>query len=208
MNDYRETEHGRLLCGIQERKNEFLKEFRKEHPRACDIHAYISVNDDKYKGQFIKVYNGKCAYCGVSNLSIPKEMFEIDHFCPKEMSRFKTKAEAGQIENLVLACHTCNHNKHDFEVPDAQHDNLHPDLEGIKDAFYRDELFYIRVSEGQPRVTEQFYEQLRLGRETARIDYLLMSMRDLFERIESKPEIHDMLGSAIMLLQSKRNCAV
>ncbi|MDO5444666.1 MAG: hypothetical protein Q4F31_03480 [Eubacteriales bacterium] len=52
----------------------------------------------------------------------------------------------------------------------------------------------------------QFYNQLQLGRETARIDYLLMCMRGFYERVANNPDIHDKVGQAIFLLQSKRNC--
>lgn len=205
MNDYRETKYCQDLSGIPERKSQFMEEFNKEHPRARDVHAYVSPNNSKYKTKFIDVYKGKCAYCGVSISLMPKEMFEIDHYLPKEMSRFKTKADAGYIENLILSCRTCNHNKSSFEISDELHNTLHPDYEEIKNAFYRDDLFYIRVSDGQPSVAIQFYNQLQLGRETARIDYLLMCMRGFYERVANNPDIHDKVGQAIILLQSKRN---
>lgn len=37
-----------------------------EHPNAKDMHRYISDNSQKFKLEFIKAYNGKCAYCGAS----------------------------------------------------------------------------------------------------------------------------------------------
>ena len=39
---------------------------KAEHPYAQDMHTYISNNSEKFKLEFLKVYNGKCAYCGVS----------------------------------------------------------------------------------------------------------------------------------------------
>ena len=208
MSDYRETRYCESLDGILDRKSTFMVAFRKEHPRVKDIHRYVYPNDSRYKSEFIEIYKGKCAYCGASIKFIPKEMFEIDHFLPKEMVRFVTKADAGKIENLVLACHTCNHNKSSFEVPDELYSNLHPDHDGIKNAFFRDDMFYIRLSTGQPVAVARFYEQLRLGRETVRLDYLLTCMYGLCERTKDKEELNAMLEKAIRLLQAKRNLGV
>mgnify|MGYP000060833833 CR=1 FL=1 len=40
----------------------------------------ISDNSQKFKLEFIKAYNGKCAYCGASIDLIKRTEFEIDHF--------------------------------------------------------------------------------------------------------------------------------
>lgn len=49
------------------------------------MHRYISDNSQKFKLEFIKAYNGKCAYCGASIDLIKKNEFEIDHFYMKKL---------------------------------------------------------------------------------------------------------------------------
>jgi len=205
MSDYRNTKYCSCLDSIKTDKMIFGNKIHKEHPRVKDLHAQISPNACKYKTEFIKMYNGKCAYCGVSIQLIPRRMFEIDHYIPVTSRRFRSRACAGFMDNLILSCHTCNHNKGDFEVPDYLLDQLHPDNPGIKKSFFRDDLFYIRVVPEQPVEVTEFYNKLNLGRETNRIDYLLMCMLGLYSRIEDRPDIHDKLGKAIELLRAKRN---
>lgn len=205
MDDYRDTAYCPGFEKTVEKKLEFLNKFREDHPRARDIHAYVSDNRGKYKLPFVRVYNGKCAYCGTSIEIIPKSMLEIDHFIPQTSSQFATKADAGHIENIVLSCHTCNHNKSDYELPDNLHDLLHPDHAGIKSVYYRDEMFYIKVADGQPEEVTHFYDQLQLGRETCRLDYLLLSMRGLYNKMSASSEAYSILGQAIEKLQKKRN---
>lgn len=122
------------------------KMIKTDYPRARDMHHYLASNDARYKAEFIKAYNGKCSYCGVSNEIISKEFFEIDHFIYKAC--FSSKADAGKMENLVLACHTCNHLKNDFEISHQDAHKLHPDGKVIVECFKRDEKYYICISDG------------------------------------------------------------
>ena len=203
--DYRDTEYCPGFENVKQCKREFMELFRTDHPRAKDVHRYVSNNDDIYKSHFMKVYNGKCAYCGASIKIIPKSMLEIDHFIPHTAACFNTKADAGYIENLVLSCHTCNHNKSDFQIPIELQEVTHPDNEGIKSLFFRDELYYIRVADGAPEETMDFYYKLKLDRPSCRVDYLLLNMIGLYEKVADKPDIHEKLGQAIELLREKRN---
>lgn len=66
-------------------------------------------------------------------------------------------------------------------------------------------MYYIRVSDGQPREVTEFYKQLDLGRQSCRVDYLLLNMKGLYDRTADRPNIHDRLGQAISLLSEKRN---
>lgn len=145
------------------------------------------------------------AYCGASVRVIPKFMFEIDHFVPQSSTCFASKADAGEISNIVLSCRTCNHNKSDFSMSLAIQPLLHPDYDGIKSAFFRDEMYYIRVSDGQPNEVTKFYKRLGLDRPSCRLDYLLLNMKGLYEKIADRPDIHNLLGQAIMLLSERRN---
>lgn len=203
--DYRDTEYCPGYGNILEDKKIFMDSFRTQHPRAKDIHAYVSKNEGTYKKDFIKIYNGKCAYCGTSIKIIPKTMFEIDHFIPQSADCFVNKAAAGDISNIVLSCQTCNHNKSNFLIEPEIRSLLHPDHDGIRNAFFRDELYYIRVVDGQPREVTDFYKQLELDRQICRLDYLLLNMKGLYAKIADRPEIHNLLGEAISLLSEKRN---
>lgn len=62
-----------------------------DHPKAEDLHNYISNNYTKYKLEFMKAYNYKCAYCGVSSQLIPKELFEVDHYIYQNQKGLKVK---------------------------------------------------------------------------------------------------------------------
>ena len=131
-----------------------------------------------------------------------------DHLTIYEKSkRFAGKADAGYIENLVLACHNCNHDKSSFEFPDEKYNDLYPDEEEIKKTFIRDDDYYIKVADEKETdiIVKAFYEKLHLGSEIHRIDYLLMSMMGLQENIKDNPEACSQLGKAIKKLHTKRN---
>lgn len=206
-NDYRRTKYCPLFGDITANKQSVVEEILKDHPQAQDVHTYISKNDEKYKTMFIKAYNGKCSYCGASLDLIPKRMFEIDHFIYEKSPRFKTKKEAGYIENLVLACQTCNRNKRSFAITNDSFDALFPDGEQITKSFIRDEMYYIKLTDESSNNTtiKAFYEQLELGSEMRRLDYLLMSLLGLQSKMDNNSDIYLKMGQAVALLRSKRN---
>lgn len=206
--DYRNTKYCEPLSEIANKKKKVAAAIVKEHPHARDMHTYISPNDSEYKTEFMKAYNWKCSYCGVSIELIPKHMFEIDHFTYKESPRFGgSKAAAGYIENLVLSCHDCNHSKSSLEIPENMHCFLHPDSPKITDTFVRDEQYYIRINDEMKdnSIIEEFYEKLDLGNELHRIDYLLMNMKGLYNKVKDKSSRYNKLLEAIDLLQKRRN---
>ena len=207
--DYRNTKYCPEMGNIEERKNSLVAEIRKTHPRATDMYAILS-KELSHRDRFFKAYHAKCAYCGVSLDILPCQMFEIDHFIPKASCKFGgSKAAAGNMKNLVLACHDCNRWKSDFDTSGLEND-LHPDYEGITQSFFRDSQYYIRVSapkENDSNV-KAFYNQLHLGNELRRVDYLLMNMRGMYDAMKlegMKPEVLKELLEAIHLLQKKRN---
>lgn len=205
--DFRNTEYCPAMGNIEDKKRTVAEAIIKDHPLARDMHAYISNNRKKYKKLFICAYNGKCAYCGVNISLIPKDSFEIDHFIYEKDPRFSSKADAGYIDNLVLACHKCNHSKRGLSLPDESHAYLHPDKPGITDTFIRDENFYIIKSEQKANdpATSLFYSQLHLGAEFHRLDFLLMNMKGLQQEVDGNASIHKQLSEAIELIQIKRN---
>ena len=143
--DYRRTRYCPQLIDLEKNKKSVVDEVLKDHPRAEDMHNYISSNEGRYKSLFIKAYNGKCSYCGVSLALISKRMFEVDHFIYEKSPKFKSKKYAGYIENLVLACQDCNRNKSSFIVDDASFESLYPDGDQITLSFIRDDMYYIRI---------------------------------------------------------------
>lgn len=207
MGDYRNTQYCCSIGDIKKRKNIVKKQVLKDHKKATDLHKYISVRDSSYKMAFIKAYNYKCAYCGVSLDLIDKDDFEIDHFIPESANCFNGKAEAGVIDNLILACRNCNRKKGDYVIDNDELNELNPDMSLITANFVRDDMYYIRLSKDAMKKTEvkNFYKKLHLDSEKHRLDYLLMSMIGMRDDLKRKGKDSSWLGDLISLLQRKRN---
>lgn len=205
--DYRVTEYCPEFDNILTKKAGLVEMIRKKHPRRRDLHCLISPNDSEYKIPFMEVYNCKCSYCGVSIDIIPKDNFEIDHYIYKEdKEKFSTAADAGYIENLVLACRRCNHQKSSFAIEDDFLEILHPDSDCIKTVFERSESYDIVISKEyikSPTIIA-FYNQLKLGQEVHKFDYLLLKMMGQ-QKSAASSDKYRALGEAISLLRQRRN---
>lgn len=210
--DYRNTKYCPKICNLKSQKENVRKSVLDKHPRAKDMHIYVSQNDELFKEQFAKAYNWKCAYCGVSVKIISRKMFEIDHFIPKQSKVFgHNKTKAGYIENLVLSCYECNRSKGSHEWVDKDLHKINPDGIDILKSFVRDNEYYIKISDEMKNdaTVNSFYNQLCLGNQLHRIDYLLMNMLGLAEKISStNNSIYKMLLEAINILREKRNLMV
>lgn len=206
--DYRLTEYDVPNINLKEKKKAVESLVKTDHPKARDMHAYISQRNKPYRKKFIEAYQGKCAYCGVSTFVISSELFEVDHF--RYEKGFPTKADAGFIDNLVLACHLCNHAKGDFAFSHGNEDLLHPDNTKIKSVFCRNDDYYIQIQDEYAHNTEieDFYIKLDLGGEIHRLDYLLMSMYALCKKIGTGHKATPNLEKALNLLRTKRNIGV
>lgn len=208
VEDYRKTAYDPEFGDIASKKVALVAEIKNMHPRQRDMHSLVSVNDSVWKRKFMQIYNGKCAYCGVSLDIVPQRYFEVDHFIYKEHPRFcGSKANAGYMDNLVLACNLCNRSKDDIDLPDDTHSYLHPDKTGIAGTFIRDDTFYIKISEDMKdnEKANELYQALKLDAEVRRLDYLLMNMKGLRSNINENSPAHKWLADAIALLQRKRN---
>lgn len=205
--DYRRTKYCPELVDIKEKKKKIEALIKKEHPHAQDMHTYISDNSEKYKLKFVQAYNGKCAYCGVSIDLIKKNEFEIDHFLYEKFPKFKTKKEAGYIENLILACHDCNHNKSDFWINEDCYNALYPDEKEMQKTFFRDEQYYICISDEykDDKSINEFYDKVRLGTELYRLDYLLMNIIGLQRKCQENKDLYAGLGKIMDVIREKRN---
>lgn len=206
MEDYRNTKYCDNLTEIQTRKADVEKMIKKDHPCAKNMHDYLKKDDEPYKNAFMKAYNGKCAYCGVSVDLIPKDNFEIDHFI-NEASFSEDKIKASSINNLVLACHACNHSKNAFAIDDTNKNELNPDGTLLIKNIIRDEKYYICVSDDakEKHYVNDFYTILHLGAEIHRLDFLLMNMIGLYNKHKDSPKNMEDLLKAIKILKSKRN---
>lgn len=210
MDDYRKTKYCLSFENINLNKNKFLEELKLEFPEIEDIYSKISKNDELYKIKFMKIYNCRCSYCGVSLDILNKRMFEIDHYIYKKSPKFKDNNEADKIENLVLSCQYCNRKKRDFSIPDTEYILLYPDGEEIKKVFYRDEQYYIRISNNYSlnQTINKFYKKLKLDAEVRRLDFLLINLLKFKKIYKNKLEglrIFNDVCSIIEKLKNKRN---
>ena len=80
---------------------------------------------------------------------------------------FFTKDDAGYMENLILSCHDCNHNKNSFLIEKEEMDTLNLDGEKIKNVFIKDDKYYIQINDEFKENTtiEGFYNKSCLGSE-------------------------------------------
>lgn len=202
--DYRNTKYCKPIENIKEKKSVLNKKICKEHPRVKIIYNQVSDNKGDYKASFMEMYNYKCCYCGNSIKNINSTLFEVDHYICE--SSFDTKEEAGKMENLVLACYDCNRPKSDLLIVGEYIRMLNPDFEDIKDVFYRDDDYYISISEDfkNDYFINKFYNQLKLGYQARRLDFLLMNMSGLCDKLEGQQQ-SEKLNMVLTKLKEKRN---
>ena len=206
-NDYRNTIYCTVLENVDEKKKALKEKIQEEHPRVKIIYNQVKDRKGDYKSPFMEIYNYKCGYCGNSILNIGANLLEVDHYICE--SSFASKEEAGKIENLVLACYDCNRSKLDLTMADEYIDMLNPDCDKIRNVFNRDDLYYIKISEEfeEDAFVKRFHEQLKLGYQTKRLDFLLMSIRGLCNELEGNPKLGE-LNSILIKLQEKRNITI
>lgn len=162
-------------------KKALLSKIKIKHKRAKNIYNLISLNNSEYRDDFMKCYDNKCAYCGISLGIIEKNQFEIDHFIPKDLMNKNTIS----INNLVLSCYNCNRKKVDF-MPGEK--ILHPDMLYLHDIFVRDADFYIVVSDKYKnnKNINNFYDQLKFNSDKRRIDFMIMYIDELIVVLEKQ----------------------
>lgn len=205
MDDYRNNEFENAFNNVTSKKREVEKFIKYNHPRAKSMYSFVKQNDSVYKIRFMNAYNNKCSYCGLSSLLAPSLYFEIDHFIEKNNEIFKSRYEADSMNNIVLACHRCNHGKSDYIIPARLRDILFPDGETIKLVFKRDERFNIVISNEYKSDNDikAFYDKLGLNHETHRLDYVLLYLIKLQERIQD-PKLYQRIGKLVEILRKKR----
>ena len=204
-NDYRNTKYNISEINIIERKKELDKRIREECPKVKVIYNKISKKGSDYNKQFIKIYNNKCAYCGISTEVISSDLFEIDHFIC-ESSFNGDKIRAGELNNLVLSCKKCNRGKSDLKWSKEYNSKFNVDDQSISKLFFRDEDYYIRIEHNfiEDNTICNFYEKLKYHEEVRRLDFLLMNLYGFREK-HHNDDILKKISDCIIILQKKRN---
>lgn len=141
----------------------------------------------------------------------PVESFEIDHFV-NEASFPKTaegREAAGRVRNLVWSCTSCNRGKRALTLIPPYDKILNADDGSIAKVFKRDDQFYIQIRNEfkNDEFVNKFYDELHLGYEARRLDYLLLKMQGMHDS-ESDEVKKTKLGESIYLLLRKRNTMI
>ena len=201
-NDYRNSQYCPKLDSITSKKKDLQKKIESQYPKCKNFYPIISKKKGNHRENFANIYNRKCAYCGVSLAIMP--MFEIEHYISKKY--FASEDDAGQIDNLVYSCFSCNRNKHDFKINKQYVALLNPDNESIAKVFIRDDNYSIQIQKEYETddIIQAFYKKLHFNFDIRRLDYLLLCMHGLSKRITDKND-RQKLAKAINLLQTKRN---
>lgn len=172
------------------------------------MYNQIHEREGEYIREFYEIYNKKCSYCGAKLGLLPIECFEIDHFINEASFSDDTngRAEAGKIENLVLSCTSCNRKKKNLEIDLSCRELLNVDNGNIATVFVRSEEYYININEKfkDNIFINRFYNELHLGYETRRLDYLALLLDERRKR-ESDSQKQQQLGDALSIILKRRN---
>ncbi|MDN4601498.1 HNH endonuclease [Paenibacillus sp. F6_3S_P_1C] len=208
IKDYRNTSLNYYDFTIGERKANFLRKLRLEHPRVRNIYSHIKNRTNKFNLVFRELYFEKCAYCGLSTQVVDSSRFEVDHVIPISVIQLDlghTADKLNAIENLVSSCQMCNRAKTNFYCEEADFEVLHPDNEFLREVFERTEEYSIIVSPKYKsnEAVKEFYGKLKLGSQLKRLDYLLMEMKDFCDKYEGDSIISE-VERLIYKIESKR----
>lgn len=203
--DYRNTKYKQFNNDILKQKEELNQQIKRKHPRLQIIYNKVNDRNSEFNKEFQKIYNRKCVYCGVNQDIMSSGLFEVDHFIC-ESSFEGNLVEAGVLSNLVLSCKKCNRAKGDLRWEEQYSSVFEVDSRNIVNVFYRDSDYSIKI---QPQyhsddIVNKFYKKLKLDEEVRRLDYLLMTMNDFYDKYESDDRLTGLLKS-IRLLQKARN---
>lgn len=206
--DYRNTIYCPVLENVEEKKKALEDEIKSESPRTKIIYNRVHDRNNKYHKKFAKIYNNKCAYCGALWGLLPVESFEVDHFLNEGSfpDMLKGRIEAGKMKNLVWSCISCNRGKRGITITLPYDDILNVDNGNITAVFKRDGDYYIQICDTyqEDEFIQQFYEELHLGFETRRLDYLCLQLEGKYQAEKDEARKHQ-LGEQLLTLLKKRN---
>lgn len=203
--DYRNTIYNQYNNDILKQKEELNQKIKIKHPRLKNIYNKVKDRNSEFNKTFQEIYNRKCVYCGVNQDIMSSGLFEVDHFIC-ESSFEGNLVEAGVLSNLVLSCKKCNRAKGDLRWEEQYSSVFEVDSRNIVNVFCRASDYSIKI---QPQyhsddIVNKFYKKLKLDEEVRRLDYLLMTMNDFYDKYESDDRLTGLLRS-IRLLQKARN---
>ena len=203
--DYRNTKYKQFNNDILKQKEDLNQKIKIKHPRLENIYNKVKDRNSEFNETFQEIYNRKCVYCGVNQDIMSSGLFEVDHFIC-ESSFEGNLVEAGVLSNLVLSCKKCNRAKGDLRWEEQYSSVFEVDSRNIVNVFYRASDYSIKI---QPQyhsddIVNKFYKKLKLDEEVRRLDYLLMTMNDFYDKYESDDRLTGLLKS-IRLLQKARN---
>ena len=203
--DYRNTIYNQYNNDILKQKEELNQKIKIKHPRLKNIYNKVKDRNSEFNKKFQEIYNRKCVYCGVNQDIMSSGLFEVDHFIC-ESSFEGNLVEAGVLSNLVLSCKKCNRAKGDLRWEEQYSSVFEVDSRNIVNVFCRASDYSIKI---QPQyhsddIVNKFYKKLKLDEEVRRLDYLLMTMNDFYDKYESDDRLTGLLRS-IRLLQKARN---
>lgn len=199
--DYRYTKFSQVPTNLCEKKQALEDNIHEKYPRRKNIYKVLS-KEYKYKKLFAEIYGNRCAYCGLMVNIVSLSSFQIDHIVPSAVLKTRGIHPDNSISNLAFSCQICNHYKSNIDFSQPELLGLHPDKEKIKEIFYRDSDYYIKINnEENNESIQKVYDKLCLGAQLKRVDYLLMCLHDL---MELHPEILE-ISRAYMLLLDRRS---
>jgi len=209
-NDYRNTDKCPKLSNVSFGKRNLEERIRLKHKKAVIMFNFVSDKSTEYYEDFKKIYNYKCAYCGVDVRFIGSRLMEVDHFINESSFEDSTdgRAEAGKVSNLVFSCYPCNRGKGKFHIKSNYRNVLNPDDNSIAAIFNRDDMYNIYVDNNyaNDEFVQQLFARLSLSTEARRIDYLLIEMQNLVLQLQcSNKEVANNLEICMNKLQQKRN---
>lgn len=202
--DYRNTNYCSRLQELGEKKRLLNNEICNKHPKLKIVYNKVKSTDSIYKKKFMEIYNYKCSYCGNSIKNLSSTLFEVDHYICE--SSFDSNEEAGKMDNLVLACYDCNRSKRNFLIQEDYRKLLNPDLGYIRSVFFRDDQYYIKISEkykDDPFI-KKFYDSMKLEYQSRRLDFLLLNISGLCTELNGEPQA-EKLNVILSKLREKRN---
>lgn len=210
--DYRTTSGQLAYQNIEQKKAELTRNIHKEHSNQRIDYNLIKNRESHFYEDFCTIYNWSCAYCGAKSGIIDSQLFEIDNYICQSAFPKSTegRAKAGEVNNLVLACHDCNRRKSDFKLEGKYGILLNPDNNAIAKIFYRSDDYYIKVADEYKsnQIICQFYAQLNLGSELKRLDYLLLNVKELEDQqSEVNCIVSDKLDKIFSYLLKRRNAS-
>ncbi|CQR52559.1 HNH endonuclease [Paenibacillus riograndensis] len=207
MNDYRNTRYCSSLENVKNKKGTLEDAIYKNHTKQKIIYNKVKDTAYEYRKNFMEIYNYKCCYCGNSIVNLGATLLEIDHYICE--SSFDSKEVAGRIGNLVLACYDCNRSKSGFVIKEEYKEILDPDMDNIKSVFTRDDDYYIKIAEQYEadEFIKGFHNQLRLSYQSRRLDFLLVNLNGLCQKLDGKPQA-ERLNVILRKLKEKRNLII